>query len=930
MFIVDCKRDGRKDKFILSFQYEPSLISKLKEIHWEDRKFNSSNKTWTVKTFSLYNLMLQYKGNPNIFFKFDDVEKEYFKNKVKKKINEIKTLKERQEKLEEKKIYWLEYKKQLEETYKVHEDKLHQNLKEGVQLLPFQSQAVLFGDVVRNVLFALEMGTGKAQPLDSKLLTPDGWVLMGDIKVGDYVIGSDGKPKQVLGVFDQGEKDIYNITFNDGTNVECCDEHLWNVNTPIRNWRNQPFLTMSTKDIIEGGYKKRNGDNKYYIPIVKPIEFEKKEYIIHPYNLGCILGDGCVSSKCSVQLTNIDEELLNIFENNLIDEHYLKKKGIEYLVQSNLKRNNKYSREIERLGLRGKKSDDKFIPKEYLFGSIEDRLELLQGLMDTDGYAGKSMNEITLKSKQLIEDLRFLVESLGGIGRLNDKFIYYNGKKIKYYRLLVKLPLGMHPFKIKRKRGVYKPPIKYKPNRGIKNIEFVGRKEARCIMVDSEDSLYVTNNCILTHNTLISIALSEYNNFNKIFVITPNSLKFNYFYEVEKFTNSKAHIINWKKNKYTFEESKYIIINYDFFRNNNSVKKFEKLNLGKIECLILDECHRIKNTKSNIYKNFKAIFTDDIFVNKTPCKIFMSGTPMNNRAYELYTVMNQISPIDFPNKQIFYSEYCGMTYDPSQFGGYNFDSNATNFEGLYHKISPYVFRVRKMDVLKDLPSKTYERIILELTTSEEKEYNNILDGIIDELTNKETISNPMTIMLRLRQYLSILKVNNNDLIEFIDMVLEMGEKIVIMDYFKEGIEILHEKYKDISVLHYGDVSVEDRSEMVKQFQDKNSNIKMFLSTVQTGKEGLTLTSSSKIMVLTQPYTVSENDQVVDRVHRISQTEKVNVYYPLFNNTIDFKVFNLVEDKKKEIVKVLDNEEYKTKMDDSTINELVNSLKLINN
>lgn len=591
MFIVDCKRDGKKDKFILSFQYEPSLISKLKEIHWEDRKFNSSNKTWTVKTFSLYNLMLQYKGNPNIFFKFDDDEKEYFKNKVKKKINEIKTLKERQEKLEEKKIYWLEYKKQLKETYKVHEDKLHQNLKEGVKLLPFQSQAVLFGDVVRNVLFALEMGTGK---------------------------------------------------------------------------------------------------------------------------------------------------------------------------------------------------------------------------------------------------------------------------------------------------------------------------------------------------TLISIALSEYNNFNKIFVITPNSLKFNYFYEVEKFTNSKAHIINWKKNKYTLEESKYIIINYDFFRNNNSIKKFENLNLGKIDCLILDECHRIKNPKSNIYKNFKAIFTDDIFVNETPCKIFMSGTPMNNRAYELYTVMNQISPIDFPNKQFFYSEYCGMTYDPSQFGGYNFDSNTTNFEGLYHKISPYVFRVRKMDVLKDLPSKTYERIILELTTSEEKEYNNILDGVIDELSNKETVTNPMTIMLRLRQYLSILKVNNKDLIEFIDMLLEMGEKIVIMDYFKEGIEILHEKYKDISVLHYGDVSVEDRSKMVKQFQDKDSNIKMFLSTVQTGKEGLTLTSSSKIMILTQPYTVSENEQVVDRVHRISQTEKVNVYYPLFNNTIDFKVFNLVEDKKKEIVKVLDNEDYKTKIDDSTINELVNSLKLINN
>lgn len=587
MFIVNCRRDGRKDKFILSFVYNINLINKIKEIHWEDRKFNSTDKSWIVSVMGLFGLISQYKGDNSIKFVFSDEDKDFFKNKVTKKLKDERDKINKISELEEKKIYWLDYKKQLETTYKVHEDKIHHNLNDGIKLFPFQSQAVLFADAVRNVLFALDMGTGKS---------------------------------------------------------------------------------------------------------------------------------------------------------------------------------------------------------------------------------------------------------------------------------------------------------------------------------------------------LISISYVEYNNFNKVFVITPNSLKFNYYYEIEKFTKSKAHIINWKKNKYTLEESKYIIVNYDFFRSKNSVDKFKKLKISEIECLILDECHKIKNTSSNTFKNYKSIFKDSIFKNNIPSKIFMSGTPMNNRAYELYSIMNQISPLDFPNKQTFYENYCGMKYDPSVFGGWSFDENSTNFEELYHKISPYVFRKRKDEVLKDLPPKTFERIMFEMTPSEEKKYNEIMEGVIDEIKEKN-ISNPMTIMLRLRQYLSHLKVNNENLIEFIDLLIENGEKVVIMDYFKDGIIELYEKYKNISVLHYGDVSIEDRSEMIKQFQDSNSNIKIFFSTIQTGKEGLTLTASSKIIILTQPYTVSENDQVVDRVHRISQTKKVNVYIPLYLNTIDFKIFNLVEDKKKEIKKVLDNEDYVTNMDDSTIEEILESLKL---
>lgn len=590
MFKIFCSKDGRKDKFILSFKYEPILISKIKEIYYKDREFNPKDKTWTLKTYSLYLLMNNFKGRDDIFFEFDsEKNKEYFKKRVKKKIDEIKKLEIRRKELDKKKEYWIKYKEQLKETYKVHEDKLHQNLKEDVKLYPYQSEAVLYSDAVRNLLLALEMGTGKS---------------------------------------------------------------------------------------------------------------------------------------------------------------------------------------------------------------------------------------------------------------------------------------------------------------------------------------------------IISISFSEFNNFNKVFVVTPKSLKFNYYDEVEKFTHSKAHVVGWRKNPYTLNESKYIIINYDFFRNKNSIDKFKNLNIDKIDCLILDECHRVKNMSSNTYKNMYDIFNDDnIFTNNKPCKIFMSGTPMTSRAYELYPIMNMLSNIDFPNQKSFYEDYCGMVYNPNSFDRWDYNPDKANFEQLYHKINPYVFRKRKDEVLKFLPGKTYEKIMLELNSKQNKEYYDIINEVKKDLEGNEVKINPMTAMLKARQYLSIQKVSDENFIEFINLMLENGEKIVIVDYFVEGLKILHEKYKDISVLHYGDVSDDDRREMVKSFQDNNSNVKIFLSTIQTGKEGLTLTTSSKIIVLTQPYTVGENDQVVDRLDRISQTRKVNVYYPLYFNTFDIKVFHLVENKKKEIKLVLDNEKYETKMNESVIHDLINELKI---
>ena len=447
--------------------------------------------------------------------------------------------------------------------------------------------------------------------------------------------------------------------------------------------------------------------------------------------------------------------------------------------------------------------------------------------------------------------------------------------------------------------------------------------------------LDITRNCLLALDmglgkTLISITYCEINNFQKVLVITPNSLKFNYYNEVEKFTESKAHIVNWKKNKYSIEESKYIILNYEFFNPKRAkkksedrfLKKWNELGVEKINTVILDECHRVKNTKSNTYRNFKRITNKDFFIDRKVSKIFMSGTPMKNRAYELYSILNQISPLDFPRKSDFEEQYCGIKYD-KELGTTVYDITETRFEELFQKIAPYVYRKRKEEVLHDLPEKTYQKVIFELNAVEQKTYNDIAFNTTNMLRMNPS-NNPLTIMIRLRQYLSSLKVKH--CLEIVESILETDEKIVIVDYYKESLYKLKEMLGDVAGLHTGDQSVEERNEIVESFQDKNGKLKVFLGSIQTCNYGLTLTAASKLFIITLPYSVGEYDQVSDRLHRIGQKNAVNIYPLIFRDTVDEITYWAIENKRTEIMKVLDNEEYVSDVQESVLNDVLYNLK----
>jgi hypothetical protein len=934
VFVVSCERILKRAWYKINFMANNQLNDRIKALPKELRVFSVDDHCWHLHTKGLYEIIKSYKRSEKIKFEFGLEGRQDFLAQI-KKIDELEVEKvNKVEALKMKNADALAFKAELELNYKNYEPELLSFMKEGIKFYPYQIVAAMFLRRVKSALLSMEMGLGKAEKLDSKLLTPNGWIRMGDVKLGHQIIGSDGKPHNVIGVFPQGIKDIYRVWFNDYTYTECCDAHLWAVNSSTRMWRtkmninNYPNRILTLRQIMNEGLQFKNGNRKHYIPIVEPIEFQEKKLFIHPYLLGSILGDGAITEKDGIGFSTSDLESIDLIKEVLYSGNTIQKKissKYDYSITSKTNKN-EINRELKRLNLKGCNSYTKFIPDEYKFSSINQRLELLRGLLDTDGHVFKdgSHIEITLASKRLIEDLQFIIQSLGGIGRIKEKWIIYKGMRKMYYRMGVKLPPQFIPFKLLRKVERYKPVTKYLPNRAITKIEYVGKHEAQCIAVDSPDHLYLTDHCIVTHNTLCSIAYGEMMGFKKIFVITPNSLKFNFLDEVEKFTKgTKAHIINYKGNKYSLKESKYIIVNYDYFNSKKFEKvltKFEALDLGFLECVICDESHLLKNTDANTYKNFKRIFKD------IPCKVFLSGTPMPNRSKELYTVLNQISRLDFPTKKFFYETYCGMIQDKDVRGGWRYEEGLAKLEELFYKTAPYTYRKRKIDVLKDLPDKIYNRILIEMTPEQQATYNKIEEGVANEIFAQSQMSaiNALTIMLRLRQYTSLLKIEPT--IELVKRLLDEGEKSVVVDMFKPPLLKLSAMLGDVAVLHTGDQDEVERNAAKNDFQNPDGKYKVFLASIATTKYGLTLTAASKMFMMALPFSVGEYDQVSDRLHRIGQKDTVFIYPLIIKDSIDEYVFNMIERKRKEVTKVMDNEDYVSNVDDSVLSEILAILK----
>lgn len=359
-------------------------------------------------------------------------------------------------------------------------------------------------------------GAGKAQPLDSWVFADGGFVRMGDIHVGSKVYGADGKLHDVIGVFPQGFKHVYEVFFSDGKSACCSDEHLWKV---YKITCHATERVMTLRDIMDDGLTTNRNKTgkfgyKYKIPMCSPIEFDGHEHFIDPYILGCLIGGGGLSTA-TVKFTSADSEIVRTMTDLLAKRGYmLSAYSIKYaygIKRINRKNSpNEYATEIQRLGLRCK-SNCKRIPQEYLVDSVDNRLALLQGLMDTDGYVSKrGYCTFTTVSEQLKNDIVFLVESLGGVApvtvKRSNQYRRADGS-VKHcldsYDIGINLPTSMPPVRLPRKTNRLLPD-KHPPFRTIKKIEYVGYQQCQCILVNSDEHLYLTDDFIVTHNSEIA------------------------------------------------------------------------------------------------------------------------------------------------------------------------------------------------------------------------------------------------------------------------------------------------------------------------------------------------------------------------------------------------------------------------------------------
>lgn len=356
---------------------------------------------------------------------------------------------------------------------------------------------------------------GKAQPLTARVLTPFGWVKMGDLHVGDTVVDPDGGTGRVEGIFPQGTRPIYKVTTSDGGVTEADADHLWLVTQKTRRARGQAPEVLTTREILDRGVTWQGKTSKYatkvwFLPIMQGATLLSRDALpLDPYFLGVLLGDG--SFRVGVpSFSTPDPEIVESCRKaaKALGLSLRKAAEYDYRISGKPGQGNVLTDTLRSLGLWDKLSTEKRIPDAYMIASYDARLRLLQGLMDTDGDQPRSRGRndspvFNTSSPFLRDQVRDLVRSLGGVADVGSaklpKYAHKGEERTGQPTWRVRVTLPVCPFTLPKKRNRWQAPRAL--SRTIASIEPAGEAECRCIKVSTRRSLYVTDDYIVTHNT---------------------------------------------------------------------------------------------------------------------------------------------------------------------------------------------------------------------------------------------------------------------------------------------------------------------------------------------------------------------------------------------------------------------------------------------
>lgn len=773
-----------------------------------------------------------------------------------------------------------------------------ETVKPRYELKPYQEETVSFSILNKYSIVALQQGLGKAQPLSSVIYTPSGPKLLEDIGLGDYVIGMDGLKKIVRGIYPQGVKKIFEVTFSDGYCTRCCEDHLWSIKTNWDNYKNKDFRVLPLKNFM---YDLNNKHNyKWRIPITQPVQFDKSPLIIPPYTLGVLLGDGGLSHG-SVLATNASDHIYNrILEENKDSRVLIKRsevtKGNTYVIRftrSSNKGKNIYAQEIQNLGL-NTTSYHKRIPYKYMYSSVEDRVALLSGLLDTDGYVSKEGTvQFSSSSRGLVEDITEVIQSLGGI----TNGINYKKTNIDTdsWYITIRMPTGLDIISKPDKKERLSKDIKYFPKRYVVSVKHIGEEECMCISVDGQH--YLTDNYVVTHNTLVAIEVAVKTQ-SKTLIVCPAYLKFKWASEIRKFTGNKysISIFDTEKQFYPLWDTDFCIIAY------SKVDKAEVL-FEWADMVVLDEATYVKSTDTLRGRACHKL----IFENSIKRVMLLTGTPILNRVYEFYSLI----AITFYNPELPSNLYQEFTEKfPTYVDFANHFSHLREFKVnqmvrgkmIQVKVKQWngiqnVSELKKLlvgryirfttDEIPNMPS--YVDVPVVVAQEDIPELLDMYDSIAEGRSS--------SVMSDVKAKAALAKTKYTH--EYVTSLLEAGESVVVYSDHVESCQRLGELFGVVGIV--GTTKMSLRQQMADDFMAGKS--KVIVATIGSFSTGIDLIAANNLVFNDFNFVPGNMDQAKYRIRRIGQTKTCFFHY-IISSFQDEIILSKIEEKQSVIDQII--------------------------
>jgi len=383
----------------------------------------------------------------------------------------------------------------------------------------------------------------------------------------------------------------------------------------------------------------------------------------------------------------------------------------------------------------------------------------------------------------------------------------------------------------------------------------------------------------------------------KILIVCPASLKINWEREIANYSDRSVYIAEGKKYS---TEADFVIVNYDILKNFHDIKDKDNslFSQSNFELVILDEAHMISNAQAQRTKIINN------FVKQIKRVWLLTGTPMTSRPMNYYNLLSIIESPVAQNWMAYAIRYCqGYQFRAGNRKVWNV-TGASNLEELRDRTSKQILRRLKEDVL-DLPDKIITPVYLRTTS---KEYKELMGEYYEWVNNKKEGSSSLTVqfskLMKVRKVIANEKVKQT--IEFVENIIEQGKKVIIFTNFTDTLQLIHNHFGKQSVYLDGSCSKVQRQFAVDQFQE-NEKIKVFVGNLKAAGVGLTLTSAEVVIMNDLSFVPAEHAQAEDRAYRYGQKNNVLVYYPIFENTIEGVIYDILNKKKKVIGTVMGDE-----------------------